>query len=99
MTLQEYYDLHLKKPDEGICPICEKPTKFTNKKGYGKYCSQSCTVKGQWQDPAYRESKIEKTKKQWENPEFVKKTTEAVSARRKEDWQNPEYRDKMTKTG
>lgn len=43
-TTKEYYDLYLKKPNEGIC-ICGKPTRFINlSKGYKKYCSLKCAT-------------------------------------------------------
>ena len=47
MTEKEYYDKHLKKPNEGICPVCGKPTNFINLfKGYHTYCSdKTCVLK------------------------------------------------------
>lgn len=44
MTVQEYYDLYLKKDEnEGICVTCGKPTKFENmNKGYRERCSKEC---------------------------------------------------------
>lgn len=42
-NVQKYYDEFYKKEDEGICPICGKPTKFRNfTYGYNKYCSSQC---------------------------------------------------------
>ena len=32
ITSKEYYDRFIKKPDEGICPVCGKETKFLGKK-------------------------------------------------------------------
>lgn len=44
MTSKEYYDRFIKKPDEGICPTCGKPTKFIKfGRGYKKHCSYSCS--------------------------------------------------------
>lgn len=38
-----YYDMFLKKPGEGICPICGKETIFLSlTKGYQKHCSSKC---------------------------------------------------------
>lgn len=43
MSAKDYYDTYLKKPEEGICSICGKPTKFHNFKiGYRKHCSHKC---------------------------------------------------------
>ena len=54
---KDYYDQYLKKPDEGICPICHKETKFdTILTGYRNYCSTKCLNL----DPKIR-AKIEKT--------------------------------------
>lgn len=40
---QTYYDTYLKKPNEGICIVCGKPTKYINfTRGYTKTCSQEC---------------------------------------------------------
>lgn len=39
LTTQEYYDKYLKKPGEGICPVCGKPTQFRKiSQGYAAYC-------------------------------------------------------------
>ena len=43
-TAKQYYDLHFKKENEGICPICKKETNFINlSNGYRTYCSTRCT--------------------------------------------------------
>lgn len=43
-----YYDNYMKQPNEGICPVCNKPTHFYGMdRGYNKYCSRSCQVKAQ----------------------------------------------------
>ena len=43
ITNKEYYDLYLRKENEGICPICKKETSFdTILTGYRKYCSTRC---------------------------------------------------------
>lgn len=40
---QTYYDTYLKKPEEGICIVCGKPTKYINfTRGYTQTCSQDC---------------------------------------------------------
>ena len=40
---QVYYDKYLKKPDEGVCPVCGGQCKFISLSlGYHKYCSVKC---------------------------------------------------------
>ena len=46
ITPQEYYDKYLKKPNEGICPVCGGQTKFKSfKDGYKIYCSETCLMR------------------------------------------------------
>ena len=47
ISKQEYYDKYLKTQNDGICPICNKLTKFKDLNGYNKYCSKSCLAKAQ----------------------------------------------------
>lgn len=43
MSDKEYYDKYVKTKFEGICKICEKPTKFFgNVNGYATYCGNRC---------------------------------------------------------
>lgn len=59
LTIKDYYDKYLKKPDEGICPVCKQQTKFNSiRKGYGKYCSVECKRKV-WYD-TYKETCLKK---------------------------------------
>ena len=39
---RDYYDTYLKKEGDGICPICNRPTRFYGLRGYRRYCSMSC---------------------------------------------------------
>jgi len=60
ITTQDYYDIYLKKPEEGFCqtPGCKNKCKFaTFTHGYYKHCSKECTKK----DPEFNK-KIVKTK-------------------------------------
>lgn len=42
---KEYYDKYLKKENEGICPVCGKPTVFLGViYGYRQHCSTSCST-------------------------------------------------------
>ncbi len=43
MTTKQYYDLYLKKENEGACLNCNKPTQYRNiTKGYRLFCSKNC---------------------------------------------------------
>jgi hypothetical protein len=56
LNAKEYYDKHLKKPEEGICPVCGKPTPFVNSNiGYQESCSLKCSF--------YNPKRIERLKK------------------------------------
>lgn len=45
-SLKLYYDKYLKKQNEGLCKICNKPTNFINLRlGYHEYCSCTCMGK------------------------------------------------------
>ena len=44
LTEKEYYDKYLKKENEGICLVCNKPTVFLGlNKGYRAHCSVTCS--------------------------------------------------------
>lgn len=50
ITYKIYYDKYLKQPDDGICKICGKPTKFDNKRRhYLACCSETCNKKYTYQ--------------------------------------------------
>ena len=52
INTKDYYDKYIKQQNEGICPICGKPTTFKGLKiGYTKYCSVKCSQN----DPVVRE--------------------------------------------
>ena len=59
---QLYYDIYFKKPNEGICIVCGKPTKYINfTKGYTITCSQNCN-----NNPLSTKGKnVSKTKQQY----------------------------------
>lgn len=55
LSCKIYYDKFIRKPNEGICPICGKETTFTNGTiGYTKYCSCKCATN----DINYKQNKI-----------------------------------------
>ena len=44
ITIQEYYDTYMKKPNEGICVVCGKKTSFRGlSEGYLECCSSKCS--------------------------------------------------------
>lgn len=46
INLNQYYDKHLKKENEGLCCICTKNTRFNSlKHGYSNTCSKFCSNK------------------------------------------------------
>lgn len=62
ITGKDYYDTYIKKPEEGICIVCGKPTKYINfTRGYTKTCSQECN-----NSPLSNKGKnVSKTKQQY----------------------------------
>lgn len=53
-TGQSYYDTFCKKPGEGFCKICGKPTQYTSiTAGYKTYCSRKCA----WQDSEVKQKR------------------------------------------
>lgn len=55
MSLKEYYDKYIKNNDnEGICPVCGKPTRFCGIRGYRSYCSLKCSNN----DQSVKEKKV-----------------------------------------
>ena len=46
ITSKDYYDKYFKQPNEGICIVCGKETKYHNiVKGYSLCCSRDCANK------------------------------------------------------
>lgn len=55
LTCKDYYDKHIRRPGEGICPVCGKETNFlSSNRGYNKYCSRKCAAN----DETYKNNKI-----------------------------------------
>lgn len=63
-SIKEYYDKYLKKENEGICPICRKPTEFKSiNVGYFKYCSSECSAEATKRNEDSEYSKRQEKKK------------------------------------
>lgn len=47
LNLKDYYDVYIKSSTDGICKLCNKDTKFTNRLalGYSIFCSAECSGK------------------------------------------------------
>lgn len=59
MSSKEYYDKYLRKPEDGICATCGKPTLFrTLGQGYLRYCSKKCSAAAIANDPAKNAHKV-----------------------------------------
>ena len=59
MDPKTYYDQYLKRPDEGICPVCFAPTRFrTLGKGYLTWCSRKCSAQAIRNDPERNAAKV-----------------------------------------
>ena len=71
ITSKDYYDKYLKKPDEGFCVNCGKPTSYQNFiVGYAKNCSGICAA------CAVRDREFKEEKEFQEKQQEIKKTKE-----------------------
>lgn len=63
LNFRSYYDLHVKKEDEGNCLFCGKETKYNGlRTGYRKYCSNKCSSRHIASVPELRKASVEKVK-------------------------------------
>ena len=61
MSMQEYYDTFLKKPEDGICVVCGKPTNFYSiTTGYARTCSYRCGTLDPKAKEKYKQTCIKK---------------------------------------
>lgn len=59
MDPKTYYDQYLKRPEEGICPVCSSPTRFrTLGKGYLTWCSRKCSAQAIKNDSERNSAKV-----------------------------------------
>lgn len=67
MIAKEYYDAYLKKPDEGTCANCGKPTRLLNNTlGYLKCCGTTCQYELAKNKPRKGKRYLEKERKKKE---------------------------------
>lgn len=77
---KEYYDMYLKKDNEGICPICSKETSFRGN-NYLKFCSIKCSHSSdEWR---LKNSNAKKGKKQ--SKEIVEKRINNTDQKKKQE--------------
>ena len=93
---KQYYDIYLKKPNENICSICGKETKFHNiTLGYYKRCSRGCANKTEIPKESVRNTKNEKYGcYNYNNPQ---KISEVLHSRSKEEIENSVEKSKQTR--
>ena len=61
IKVKEYYDTYLKKPDEGFCHTCFKPTRFrTLSSGYASFCCNRCAQLNEQTQEKLKAVKLEK---------------------------------------
>ena len=84
ISSKEYYDKYIKKPDEGVCLTCGKPTRYKSMRiGYVKYCSGPCVSN----DPNIKKRKEETYLKHYGvnnpsfSPEIIKKIGDSIEKR------------------
>lgn len=64
---KEYYDKYLRKPGEGVCPVCGKETSFRAEWRYLKYCSYKCAHKNEsWNLNKFHKTRSEFYKEHYE---------------------------------
>lgn len=60
-STKEYYDKYIKKENEGICPVCGKPTKFIIiTRGYLVHCSAKCAQQDEQVRKKQEETNLER---------------------------------------
>jgi hypothetical protein len=73
ISSKQYYDLYIKRENEGICKNCKEETTYCDwSSGYRDCCSKECSSKLKWKEKDYRDKLIEKKK------ELYKDTTSSV---------------------
>lgn len=84
LTEQEYYDLCVKQPGEGICPVCGKPTNFIDWiQGYRTHCSTSCSSSDPNVQKKNRATNLERygVEHNWNKGELRKRQEETMQKR------------------
>ena len=101
LSIKEYYDKFLKKPNEGICNLegCNKNTKFVNlRSGYNQYCCKSHSKLGK-----KRPNVAEHLKNLYKNPSQVENLKRALNKPEVKEsrrlsmikaWKDPEVRER-----
>lgn len=99
ISLQQYYDLFLKKYNEDYCnnSKCNNLTKFIGlKNGYSQYCSYSCSSKCTPRKSLNEKQKKDhskKIKKIWSEKNSIYRSTKVIKQKQNkmiEHWKNPD---------
>ena len=91
ISSQEYYDMYIKKDDEGLCKVCKKQTKFRSLTlGYRKFCCTSCGT--YFQNHNYTKEQLKRSQEKRLNTiktvigkDFGKRISQGHKNRSKED--------------
>ena len=89
LNSQEYYDLYLKKANEGICPECGNKTTFRGlKTGYLEYCCSRCAKRSEKTRNKYTKTCLQKygVTSYVYSDDFKRKTTQTNQAKYGNDW-------------
>lgn len=71
------------------CEYCGGPIEIsTMYLGIPRYCCHSCILEARWEDPEFRNKKIEEMLVNWNDPEFRDKVANSI----RECWEDPEFR-------
>lgn len=101
MLPKEYYDMHLKKENDGTCEICNEKSKFYGMRyGYSRTCGKPhCVAKLGSQKPGWSEQQSEKMKNFWLDPIRKQKTVAKMARSIQIKWDNdPVYRAKCSES-
>lgn len=95
ITSKEYYDTYIKSSNEGICPICNRTTKYYNfTKGYNKHCSTKCSSL----DPEVQ-TKLRETNLDRYNVEVGYQTTNCIKNSHSKEALDKKYQTSLSKYG
>lgn len=103
ISTKQYYDAHIKGPEEGTCAECGKPTRYVGlSAGYRTYCSMKCMANSEAVKKKKESTCLKKygTPTPWESEEVREKIRKTNMERYGVDnpWKTPEAQRKARKT-
>lgn len=98
-AVKNYYDLFLKKENDGVCKMCGKETKFYKLNiGYRTTCSRNCSRKMMYTNESRNKYKTTMLNKYGvENPSQINGVGEIISKKAKIRLSNPNERKRISK--